>query len=55
MDIHQFIEKLIAEIKLKPGTVTHINMQHDTGCPAIKTHCIADCVCRPEIKKMQAQ
>lgn len=30
---------------ITPGKVTHISVQHDAGCPALKTQNLADCIC----------
>ena len=45
--IHRLIQ---AAGNLEPGTVTHISVQHDDGCPAIKTQRLADCTCDPDYK-----
>jgi hypothetical protein len=50
MDINEKIQKLIAAAgELKPG-VKHILVQHDDGCPALKTESLADCTCNPDFK-----
>jgi hypothetical protein len=45
--IYRMIE---AAGELSPG-VTHIEVKHDDGCPALKTHSLADCICEPDFKK----
>lgn len=35
---------------VKPGDVVHVEVQHDDGCPAIKTGRLRDCICHPEVK-----
>jgi len=39
--------------ELKPG-VTHIEVKHDDGCPALNTHSLADCTCNPDFKAKRA-
>ena len=31
----------------KPGTVRHVVVMHDTGCPGLANASIADCRCHP--------
>jgi hypothetical protein len=48
------IERLIqAAGELKPGSVTHIDVKHLDGCPAIRTQCLKDCTCDPSFKVMR--
>lgn len=30
---------------ITPGKVTHVSVQHDAGCPALKTQNLGDCIC----------
>ena len=48
------IEKILkAAGRIEPGSVLHVAVEHDEGCPALKTHNLNDCTCRPDIKKMK--
>jgi hypothetical protein len=38
--------------KWKPG-IYHISIQHDDGCPAIRTQSMVDCTCNPVITLMK--
>lgn len=38
--------------RIEPGTVTHISVEHEEGCPAIKTQRMEDCTCNPTIRRM---
>ena len=44
---------LKAAPRSEPGSVLHIAVEHAAGCPALKTHNLADCTCKPNIKKMK--
>jgi len=45
-DISDKLIKIIeAAGKLEPGTITHIEVKHETGCKALKTHRLIDCTC----------
>jgi len=47
------IKKIIRAAEgLKPGTVTHIVVKHEPGCPALVTESMEDCRCNPTIEKM---
>ena len=37
---------------IEPGTVTHIEVKHETGCKAIKTQRITDCTCTPVVERL---
>jgi hypothetical protein len=50
--VERILEVLEATGQLKPGEVLHVNIQHDTGCPALLTQCLSDCICEPDIKVM---
>ena len=53
-DVTEKIHRLIqAAGNLEPGTVTHIEVKHDDGCPAIKTQNLVDCTCNPDFKLMR--
>ncbi|MBW2649536.1 MAG: hypothetical protein JRC66_00645 [Deltaproteobacteria bacterium] len=41
--------------ELKPGTVTHVVVKHDPDCPALLTHRMRDCTCKPIIEKVTKQ
>ena len=48
------LEKILkAAGRIKPGSVLHVAVKHDDGCPALKTHNLADCTCKPDIEKMK--
>jgi hypothetical protein len=52
-DIAEKIERFLTGIgKVEPGTVTHINVTHEDGCPAILTQRLTDCTCTPTIERM---
>ena len=45
------IKKILEAVgQIKPGSVVHIAVEHDEGCPALKTHKLTDCTCDPDIK-----
>ena len=48
-------EVIEATGELKPGTVTHILVKHDSSCPAFRTHKMKDCRCKPIIEKVIKQ
>ena len=51
------IDRVMAAIStgaLKPGTVTHVSVQHDPGCPALRSENLQDCTCDPDVKVMKA-
>jgi hypothetical protein len=53
-DVTEKIQGLIqAAGELKPGTVTHIDVKHLDGCPAIRTQRLVDCTCNPDFKVMR--
>lgn len=33
----------------KPGTVTHVQVEHDDACPAWRTQRAIDCICDPRV------
>ena len=51
-----FVEKLDAVVKaaeaLNPGSMIHVEVQHDPDCPALRTHNLSDCCCIPIIKRI---
>lgn len=53
MENCQLVERIQQVIrmagKLKHGIVTHVQVLHGAGCPAIKTQRLADCVCVTDI------
>ncbi len=53
-NISEIIKQVIeAAGKIEPGTVTHIEVKHETGCPALKTHRLIDCTCHaPKIEQI---
>ena len=53
-DISDKLIKIIeAAGKLEPGTITHIEVKHDAGCQALKTHRLIDCTCNtPKIQQI---
>jgi hypothetical protein len=54
-DISEILRKVIlAAGQIVPGSKTHILVRHENECPALKTQRISDCVCSPEIKKIEA-
>jgi len=54
--LKQKIEETIeAAGELLPGTVTHIVVKHDPDCPALLTHKMKDCTCKPIIEKVTRQ
>ncbi|MBW2631258.1 MAG: hypothetical protein JRC90_05770 [Deltaproteobacteria bacterium] len=48
-------EAIEAAGELKPGTVTHVIVKHDPDCPALLTHRMRDCTCKPIIEKVTKQ
>jgi len=41
----------IAEATGKITTgINHVFVEHESGCPALKTHSLLDCVCNPSIR-----
>jgi hypothetical protein len=45
------IKKLIKKAgHTKPGSIIHINVNHDNGCRAIRTQRFEDCTCNPIIE-----
>ena len=38
---------------LIPGTVTHVSVKHDPGCPALRTENLQDCTCEPDVETMR--
>jgi hypothetical protein len=46
--LHQKIDRVLEGLvpgAITPGKVTHVSVQHDAGCPALKTQNLADCIC----------
>jgi hypothetical protein len=53
--IDKKIQKIMEAVEdIETGAVIHIAVEHDEGCPALKTHKLTDCNCEPEIKKMSS-
>ena len=50
--LQQSIDRMLEIIGNKPG-VFHIEMLHDDGCPALRTHRMIDCTCSPIIRRMR--
>ena len=46
------IKKIADAIGQADPGVTHIEVKHQAGCPAIKTLRLADCTCDPTIERM---
>jgi len=40
--------------QIEPGAVIHVSIEHDDGCPALRTHNLKDCNCEPDIKQMSS-
>ena len=38
--------------RIEPGSITHIEVLHDDGCPTLHTGSFKDCTCTPDIKRM---
>jgi hypothetical protein len=38
-----------AEDAFRPGTVTHMCISHDDGCPTLATGIGSDCKCNPDV------
>ena len=53
--IDKILEALIKVGGEKPGKVNDVYMAHDDGCPALKTQCLWDCTCEPDIKVINQQ
>ena len=34
----------------EPGSIIHVDVKHDPGCPALVTHNLLDCTCDPVIR-----
>jgi hypothetical protein len=55
-DITEKLKLIIdAAGRIKTGSVTHINVQHDDNCPTLRTGNFKDCTCTPDIKRMVKQ
>jgi hypothetical protein len=52
-DIAEKIMRVIdASGNLQPGSVTHVLVEHEKGCPSIRTQKLTDCICNPDIRRM---
>jgi hypothetical protein len=55
-DLAERIKRLIgAAGEIRPGSVIHVSVAHDDGCPALKTHCLEDCTCLPQLQRMEQE
>jgi hypothetical protein len=55
-DLSTKIKKILKAIDpVTPGSILHVNVQHEDGCPAIKSERLTDCTCKdPVIEKREA-
>lgn len=46
--------QLLAEAagKAKPG-ICHVEIRHENNCPALKTLCLSDCTCSPDVEVLK--
>jgi hypothetical protein len=52
MELQEKIDQILKLMGRKTG-ITHIQILHDDGCPALETRRLQDCTCNPEIRKMR--
>jgi hypothetical protein len=53
MTLQEKVDKIIACSIIAPGKINHISVQHDPGCPALRTQNIQDCTCDPDVMIME--
>jgi hypothetical protein len=53
-ELEQKLEKILQVCAgIKPGDIVHVSIEHDDRCPALLTHNLADCTCKPNIRKVR--
>ncbi len=49
----KYMDVLLSAVRQNPGTIIHINISHDEGCPALRSNSLRDCTCEPDIEVME--
>lgn len=55
MNLEEKLKQIIkASGELKPGLI-HLVIEHDDDCPALRSHCLADCTCKMKFQKVAGE
>lgn len=46
------IQLIVESIGQTPEGISHIEVRHQDGCPALKTKRLSDCTCQPVIERI---